>query len=141
MHLSYVVAAGERNRALTVVKSRGTAHSNQVRELFLSRQGIGLAEVDTAGGEVLMGTLRFEKEEQERAESRRRESAVADRVATLEAELEESAVRLRALESGRRRRLEELHRVRAQADAERQRGRDATEAVRRLRTPGKKKKQ
>jgi len=140
MHLSYVVAAGERNRALTVVKSRGTAHSNQVRELFLSRQGIGLAEVYTAGGEVLMGTLRFEKEEQERAERRSRERAVADRVATLEAELEESAVRLRALESGRRRRLEELRRVRAEADAERQRGRDATEAVRRLRTPGKKKR-
>ncbi len=37
IHLSYIVRSGERNRALTIVKSRGTAHSNQVRELILSR--------------------------------------------------------------------------------------------------------
>ncbi|MFA6168994.1 MAG: circadian clock protein KaiC, partial [Gemmatimonadaceae bacterium] len=31
IHLSYVVQGGERNRALTIVKSRGMGHSNQVR--------------------------------------------------------------------------------------------------------------
>ena len=36
IHLSYLVRSGERNRALTIVKSRGTSHSNQVRELVLS---------------------------------------------------------------------------------------------------------
>jgi circadian clock protein KaiC len=39
IHLSYVVRGGERNRALTIVKSRGTRHSNQVRELMLSAAG------------------------------------------------------------------------------------------------------
>lgn len=63
IHLSYVVHAGERNRALTIVKSRGTAHSNQVRELVLRDTGVTLADVYTAGGEVLMGTLRWEKEQ------------------------------------------------------------------------------
>jgi circadian clock protein KaiC len=67
IHLSYVVRAGERNRALTIVKSRGTAHSNQVRELLLSDEGTTLTDVYAAGGEVLMGTLRWEKEEEERA--------------------------------------------------------------------------
>jgi circadian clock protein KaiC len=71
MRLSYVAAAGERNRALTIVKSRGTAHSNQVRELILSSQGLSLVDVYTAGGAVLMGTLRRQKEEQERAEQTR----------------------------------------------------------------------
>jgi circadian clock protein KaiC len=31
INLSYLVHSGERNRALTIVKSRGTRHSNQVR--------------------------------------------------------------------------------------------------------------
>ena len=57
MHLSYLVRSGERNRALTIVKSRGTRHSNQVRELSLSETGPTLTDVYTAGGEVLMGTL------------------------------------------------------------------------------------
>jgi circadian clock protein KaiC len=71
MHVSYVPAAGERNRALTIIKSRGTAHSNQVRELALSSHGISLVDVYTAGGAVLMGALRREKEEQELATRKR----------------------------------------------------------------------
>lgn len=62
IHLSYLVSSGERNRALTIVKSRGTAHSNQVRELVLSKSGLSLTDVYAAGGEVLMGTRRWEKE-------------------------------------------------------------------------------
>ena len=62
IHLAYVVQAGERNRSLTIVKSRGTAHSNQVREMLINDQGVTLENVYSAGGEVLMGTLRWEKE-------------------------------------------------------------------------------
>lgn len=71
IHLTYVVAAGERNRALTIVKARGTAHSNQVRELVLSNHGITLTDVYTSGGEVLMGTLRWEREQAVAAERER----------------------------------------------------------------------
>ena len=71
IHLSYVASGGERNRALTIVKSRGMKHSNQVRELILSRDGVTLTDVYSAGGEVLMGTARFEKEAQVRAEQAR----------------------------------------------------------------------
>ena len=62
LHLNNLVHAGERNRALTVVKSRGTAHSNQVRELMLTSEGVSLSDVFVAGGEVLMGTMRWEHE-------------------------------------------------------------------------------
>jgi circadian clock protein KaiC len=62
LHVSYVSQGGERNRALTVIKSRGTKHSNQVRELILTDTGVTLADVYSVGGEVLMGTLRWEKE-------------------------------------------------------------------------------
>lgn len=75
VHLGYQVQAGERNRSLTIIKSRGTAHSNQVRELILSSDGARLRPVYASGGAVLMGTLRWEREEQERREreARRRE--------------------------------------------------------------------
>lgn len=72
IHLSYQVGGGERNRALTIVKSRGTRHSNQVRELMLGAEGPALTDVYASGGEVLMGTLRWEKEADERALQRRR---------------------------------------------------------------------
>ncbi|HEU0203513.1 MAG TPA: circadian clock protein KaiC [Burkholderiaceae bacterium] len=71
IHLSYLVRSGERNRALTIVKSRGTPHSNQVRELVLSKSGPTLSDAYTAGGEVLMGTLRWEKEVEENARKTR----------------------------------------------------------------------
>jgi circadian clock protein KaiC len=75
MHVTYVNQGGERNRALTVIKSRGTNQSNQIRELVLSKNGVTLADVYSAGGEVLMGTLRWERENHER---RKRELATRD---------------------------------------------------------------
>ncbi|TQE99438.1 MAG: AAA family ATPase [Spiribacter salinus] len=71
--LDYNVRAGERNRSLSIVKSRGSAHSNQQRELILSSDGISLADVYEYGTEVLMGTARLQKESEEKAALRRRE--------------------------------------------------------------------
>jgi circadian clock protein KaiC len=66
LHVSYVAHEGERNRALTIIKSRGTSHSNQVRELTLSAGGLDLVDVYAAGGKVLMGSARAERESQDR---------------------------------------------------------------------------
>lgn len=68
VHLAYLAQGGERNRSLSVIKSRGTKHSNQIREMILSDEGIDLADVYSAGGELLMGTLRWEKEASKRLE-------------------------------------------------------------------------
>ena len=62
IQISYWLLDGERNRALSIIKSRGSPHSNQLRELKFSAEGVTLADPYTAGGEVLMGTLRMEKE-------------------------------------------------------------------------------
>ena len=43
--LRNVETNGERNRLLFVLKSRGTAHSNQVREFLLTGHGIELVDV------------------------------------------------------------------------------------------------
>jgi circadian clock protein KaiC len=75
IHLSYVVRDGERNRALTIVKSRGTGHSNQVRELTLSNQGVTLTDVFAAQGKVLMGVARWEWEKEEKATKKRTQVA------------------------------------------------------------------
>lgn len=98
IHLSYLVQAGERNRGLSIIKSRGTAHSNQVRELILSNKGVTLADTYSAGGEVLMGTLRWQKENAERAAAEI--AAAAEKLKRLkldaeEAELEERLKSLR----------------------------------------------
>lgn len=97
IHLSYVVQGGERNRLLTVVKSRGTRHSNQVRELILSDSGVSLADVYVAGGEVLVGTARWEKEEQLRSEEILRNAEIAHRRLELELAETELESRLAAL--------------------------------------------
>ncbi|HYD79585.1 MAG TPA: circadian clock protein KaiC [Paucimonas sp.] len=62
IHLSYLVQTGEYNRELTVIKSRGTRHAKNVHELILSDDGVKVADVYTAGGEVLMGSMRHDIE-------------------------------------------------------------------------------
>ncbi|MDQ3364705.1 MAG: circadian clock protein KaiC [Myxococcota bacterium] len=94
IHVSYVVNDGERNRALTIVKSRGTGHSNQVRELTLSNEGVDLADVFIAHGKVLMGVARWEWEQQEVA--LRKRTGVANELKRLQLEVAqaEAAARL-----------------------------------------------
>jgi circadian clock protein KaiC len=99
IHLSYLVQAGERNRGLSVVKSRGTAHSNQVRELILSDEGVTLADIYTAGGEVLMGTMRWEKESAERVASEVAEVAAQLNLVRLDAEEAVLEVRAKAVQT------------------------------------------
>ena len=57
---SYLLQAGERNRGLSIIKSRGTTHSNQARKLTLSNTGVTLTDTCTAGGEVRVKSLQTE---------------------------------------------------------------------------------
>jgi circadian clock protein KaiC len=59
---------GERNRCIYVLKSRGMANSNQVREFVLSKNGIRLLPVYMGGGRVLTGSARLAQEAREKAE-------------------------------------------------------------------------
>ena len=58
---------GERNRAMYVLKSRGMAHSNQVREFLLTDEGIELRDVYLGTAGVLTGTARQVQETGEKA--------------------------------------------------------------------------
>jgi circadian clock protein KaiC len=98
IHLNYLVQAGERNRGMSIIKSRGTAHSNQVRELILSNAGVTLTDTYTAGGDVLMGTLRWEKESAERVANEVAEVAAKLKRVSLDAEEAELEVRVKSLQ-------------------------------------------
>jgi circadian clock protein KaiC len=99
IHLNYVIQAGERNRGISIIKSRGTGHSNQVRELLLSNSGIALADVYTAHGEVLMGTLRWEKEDAERVSREAEHLAERTDRARLQSEEAELTLRVKSLQA------------------------------------------
>ena len=60
---------GERNRCVYILKSRGMAHSNQVREFVMSREGIRLVPPYIGSGRVLTGSSRAAQEAKERADA------------------------------------------------------------------------
>lgn len=99
IHVSYVVQDGERNRALTIVKSRGTGHSNQVRELTLSDKGVSLTDVYIAQGEALMGVARWEREQEERAKAKRTHVAAELTRHQLQLMQAEAAARLQVIQT------------------------------------------
>ena len=117
IHLSYMVSAGERNRALTIVKSRGTQHSNQVRELVLSAAGPALADVYSSGGEVLMGTMRWEKEAEERTRTAQRHVASTNKRRELKFAEADIAARITALQLDLERQRAELALYTSDGDA------------------------
>jgi len=59
---------GERNRGLVVLKSRGMAHSNQIREFRLTNHGIKLLDVYVGADGVLTGSARLSQEAKDAAE-------------------------------------------------------------------------
>ena len=71
--------SGERNRAIYILKSRGMAHSNQIREFVLSSKGIELREAYLGPSGVLTGSARVALEAQERAEEKLRQQRAEER--------------------------------------------------------------
>jgi circadian clock protein KaiC len=106
---------GERNRLLYVLKSRGMAHSNQVREFLITSEGIRLADVYLGPQGVLTGSARIAREEQERSEANasehlavrnrllaeRRATAIEAQIAALHVELEAEKLELQQAEETR----------------------------------------
>ncbi len=95
--------AGERNRGLYIIKSRGMKHSNQVREFVLTARGVDLLDVRLGPEGVLLGSARLADEAREQDAAlhgaqeagRRRQSleskrkALEAQIAALRAEFEE----------------------------------------------------
>src|ERR1700748_1095035 len=65
--------SGERNRGMYVLKSRGMAHSNQIREFLITKDGVQLIETYVGSSGVLTGSARLAQQAQENAAVRVRE--------------------------------------------------------------------
>jgi circadian clock protein KaiC len=86
---------GEHNRQLHLLKSRGMAHSNQVREFLLSDNGVTLRDVYVGPEGVLTGSARMQQEAKETAakvvrqqEIERRSRELASKRRRIEAQME-----------------------------------------------------
>jgi circadian clock protein KaiC len=88
---------GERNRTMYVLKSRGMAHSNQLREMLLTDHGIQLVDVYLGPGGALTGAARLAQEAQERAGVAVRQQEAERRQRELERKREALEARIAAL--------------------------------------------
>jgi circadian clock protein KaiC len=103
---------GERNRLLYVIKARGMAHSNQVREFVISNRGIDLVDAYIGPSGVLTGASRVAQAAREKAEAlisqqeaarRKREllrkrATLEQQIAALRSEYETEEAELRRLD-------------------------------------------
>jgi circadian clock protein KaiC len=103
---------GERNRVLYVLKARGMAHSNQIREFLISNHGIDLVDAYIGASGVLTGSARaaqsaLEKAavlaEQQEAARRKRELgrkrvALERQIQRLRSDYETEALELRRID-------------------------------------------
>jgi len=84
LFLRDIELGGERNRGMFVLKARGMAHSNQIREFLLTSKGIQLKDVYVGPEGVLTGSMRLAQEARDRATSLIRQQEVEARRRSLE---------------------------------------------------------
>jgi circadian clock protein KaiC len=95
--LEVIRSGGERNRALTIIKSRGMPHSNQTAEYRLSRRGVEILDTYLGPSGVLTGSARLAREAEERAAAIVREEDLARQQALRESRRQAFERRLEAL--------------------------------------------
>ncbi len=102
---------GERNRVLYVLKARGMAHSNQIREFLISDHGIDVVDAYIGASGVLTGSARAAQGALEKAavlagqqeaaqlkrEVERKRRALERQISDLRADYETEAVELRRI--------------------------------------------
>jgi circadian clock protein KaiC len=90
---------GERNRGLYVLKSRGMAHSNQIREFKLTNNGIELLDVYVGPEGVLTGSARLSQETKDEAEQLLRHQEIGRKQFALERRREAKEAQIVLLQS------------------------------------------
>lgn len=91
--------AGERNRVLYVLKSRGMAHSNQLREFVLTAKGVRLIEPYLGPGGVMTGSARAAQEARDRTMDQGRSDELDQRKAEVDRKRRMLAARIAALQA------------------------------------------
>jgi circadian clock protein KaiC len=91
---------GERNRGMYILKSRGMAHSNQIREFLLTDKGVDLKNVYVGPSGVLTGSARVSQEAQEKAEQLVRQEEVELKRLNLERKRKAMEAQIAAIRAG-----------------------------------------
>jgi len=115
-----IESGGERNRGLYVLKSRGVAHSNQIREFLLTDEGIDLRDVYLGPRGVLTGTARYQQEAQEQADALVRQQEIERRQRELERKRQVMEAQIVALRADFEAEEEEIKRIMAQEQLQEQ---------------------
>jgi circadian clock protein KaiC len=102
---------GERNRLIYVLKSRGMAHSNQVREFLITSKGIKLVEAYLGAAGVLTGSARLSQEARERIEKQVAKEEMQRKKLSLEHRRKTMDAQVAALRAGFKTEEEEFARV------------------------------
>jgi circadian clock protein KaiC len=97
IHLTNVQNNLERNRTIVVVKSRGMAHSNQVREFVLTDKGVRLEEIYASPAGAFMGTARLTQMAADAASDVIRHQGIATRERQIEEKRRVLEARIAAL--------------------------------------------
>ncbi len=90
---------GERTRGIYILKSRGMAHSNQVREFLMTNNGIKLVDVYVGPEGVLTGSARSAQEARERASQLERAQAAEQRSLEIERKRKVLQAQIEALQA------------------------------------------
>src|SRR5262245_15202464 len=88
---------GDRNRAMYVLKSRGMAHSNQIREFLLTDRGIELTDVYLGPEGVLTGSTRQAQEAREKAAALLRQQEIESKQRELDRKRDALEARIAAM--------------------------------------------
>lgn len=104
---------GERSRGLTILKSRGIHHSNQIREFTLSDRGVDLIDPYIGPEGVFMGSAKTMQEAKDNArllnlrrEVRHKRDLIEEKLAEYEANLNALKAQHKADESDLKKSLE-----------------------------------
>ena len=79
-----IESGAERNRGLNILKARGIAHSNQIREFLLTSHGMELKDVYPGEAGLLTGSARVAREALEAGESLRIRQQIETKQLTLD---------------------------------------------------------
>lgn len=84
IHVRDLEGIGERNRGVSILKARGMAHSNQIREFLVTSEGIRLLDVIIGPGGIVTGAGRHSQLQQQQAQAQAAQQELERRERELE---------------------------------------------------------
>ncbi len=109
-----IESGGERNRGLYILKSRGAAHSNQIREFLLTDRGVELRNVYLGETGLLTGSARVAQEAKDAAQALLAEQEIETKQCALDRRRKAIEAQMDLLRTGtadRSGRIEAAHRT------------------------------